>query len=90
MLDSGTKEEIEKQLRIVAAAGMISRADGTVTQVYESRYDFEKNKKTAENIFSILGHNSISEHDYVVLDLEDVSITIEQLIISYRLTSFTI
>ena len=36
------------------------------------------------------GHRSISEHDYLVFALEDVTPVIEQTIIEYRLTSFTI
>ena len=34
MLGNDTKEEIEKRLQIVASAGNLSRADGTVTQVF--------------------------------------------------------
>ena len=43
MLGNDTKEEIEKRLQIVASAGNLSRADGTVTQVFESNNDYEKN-----------------------------------------------
>ena len=41
MLGNDTKEEIEKRLQIVASAGNLSRADGTVTQVFESNNDYE-------------------------------------------------
>lgn len=89
MLGNNTKKEIEKRLQIVASAGNLSRADGTVTQVFESHNDYEKNLKLARAIVGY-GHKSISEHDYLVFALEDVTPIIEQIIIGYRLTSFTI
>ncbi len=89
MLGNDTKEEIEKRLQIVASAGNLSRADGTVTQVFESNNDYAKNLKLARAIVG-LGHRSIAEHDYIVFALEDVTPIIEQIIIGYRLTSFTI
>lgn len=89
MLGNNTKKEVEKRLQIVSAAGTLSRADGTVTQVFNSRKDYESNLKLARAIVGY-GHKSISEHDYLVFALEDVSPIIEQTIIGYRLTSFTI
>ncbi len=89
MLGNNTKEEIEKRLQIVASAGNLSRADGTVTQVLETHNDYESNLKLARAIVGY-GHKSISEHDYLVFALEDVTPIIEQIIIGYRLTSFTI
>lgn len=89
MLGGNTKESIEKRLQIVASAGMLSRSDGTVSDVYESRDNYEKNVKVVQNILG-LGHKSIADHDYIVLGLEDVSAIVEQTLISYRLTSFTI
>ena len=89
MLGNNTKEEIEKRLQIVASAGNLSRADGTVTQVLESHNDYETNLKLARAIVGY-GHKSISEHDYLVFALENVSMLLEQVIIGYRLTSFTI
>ena len=89
MLGNNTKKEIEKRLQIVAAAGTLSRADGTVTKVFRSRRDYESNLKLARAIVGY-GHKSISEHDYLVFALEDVSPIVEQTIIGYRLTSFTI
>ena len=50
MLGGNTKKEIEKRLQIVAAAGNLSRADGTVTEVFESRNDYEANLKS-ENTY---------------------------------------
>ena len=89
MLGGNTKEEIERRLQIVASAGNLSRADGTVTQVFESNDDYESNLKLARAVVGY-GHKSISEHDYIVFGLEDVTPIIEQIIIGYRLTSFTI
>ena len=89
MLGNNTKEEIEKRLQVVASAGMLSRAEGTVTQVFENNDDYEKNLKLAKLIIGY-GHKSIAEHDYIVFALEDVTPIIEQTIIEYRLTSFTI
>lgn len=89
MLGNNTKKEIEKRLQIVASAGNLSRADGTVTQVLENHKSYEDNLKLARAIVGY-GHKSISEHDYLVFALEDVTPIIEQTIIGYRLTSFTI
>ncbi len=89
ILGNNTKEEVEKRIQIVASAGNLSRADGTVTQVIENHNDYESNLKLARAIVGY-GHKSISEHDYLVFALEDVSVLIEQIIIGYRLTSFTI
>ena len=89
MLGNNTKEEIEKRLQIVASAGNLSRADGTVTQVFESRNDYNANLKLARAVVGY-GHKSIAEHDYVVFAIEDVTPIVEQTLIGYRLTSFTI
>lgn len=89
MLGNDTKKEIEKRVQIVASAGNLSRARGTVTDVIKKNSDYESNLKLARAIISY-GHRSISEHDYLTFALEDVTPIIEQIIISYRLTSFTI
>ena len=89
MLGNGSKKEVEKRLQIVASAGNLSRAVVTVTQVFESNNDYDKNLKIARAVVGY-GHKSIAEHDYIVFALEDVTPIIEQIIIGYRLTSFTI
>lgn len=89
MLGRNTKEEIETRLKIVSAAGLLSRSEGTVTDVYESRKDYEQNLRIVSNIVGY-GHKSITEHDYIVLALENVTPIIEQTLIEYRLASFTI
>ncbi len=89
LLGSSTKEEIERRLQIVAATAKISRSERTVTQVFESCYDYQKNLKLIKNVLGY-GHKSIAEHDYLVFALENISMIMEQMIIGYRLTSFTI
>ena len=79
----------EKIVQIVSSAGALSRFPGTVTEVYESRNSYEDNIKYAKNVIGY-GHASISEHDYIVVALEDITPIIEQTIIGYRLTSFTV
>jgi len=88
-LGGNTKEEIERRVQIVASAGNLSRAEGTVTQVIENNNDYNTNLKLAKAIVGY-GHKSISEHDYLVFALEDVTPIVEQTLIGYRLTSFTI
>lgn len=82
-------EAKEGLLRLVSSAGALSRFPGTVTEVYESRNSYEKNLKMAKGVVSY-GHTSVAEHDYIVVALEDVTPIVEQTIIGYRLTSFTI
>ena len=80
---------LEDRLRTVSTAGQLSREKGTVLDVYERRTDSEKNLKLASAVIGY-GHKTISEHDYLVFALQDVSRFVEQTVISYRLTSFTI
>ena len=88
-LGINTKEALERRIQIVASAGNLSRANGTVTKVIENNNDYESNLKLARIVVGY-GHKSISEHDYIVLALEDVTPIVEQTLIGYRLTSFTI
>ena len=89
MLGGNTQEEINRRLQVVASAGNLSRADGTVTQVFESHNYYESNLKLARAVIGY-GHKSIAEHDYICFALENVTPIVEQTIIGYRLTSFTI
>lgn len=84
-----TKEELESRIQYVAGAGKLSRFPGNVTEVLESCNDYESNLKLIKRIIK-MGHKSIIEHDYLVFALCDVTPIIEQTIIGYRLTSFTI
>ena len=80
---------LEDRLRTVSTAGQLSREKGTVFDVYERRTNSGKNLGLASAVIGY-GHKTISEHDYLVFGLQDVSRFVEQTLISYRLTSFTI
>lgn len=82
-------KDIENRIRTVATAGKLSRTKGNVFDVLDSCNDYEKNLKLINRIIS-MGHKTIVEHDYFVFALCDVSLAVEQMIIGYRLTSFTI
>lgn len=82
-------KNIAERIKTVAAAGKLSRTKGNVFEVLESCDVYEKNIGLVNRIIG-MGHKSIMEHDYFVFALGDVSPIIEQTIISYRLTSFTI
>lgn len=84
-----TKEELESRIQYVAGAGKLSRFPGNVTQVLESCNDYESNLKLIKRIIK-MGHKSIIEHDYLVFALNDVTPIVEQTLIGYRLTSFTV
>lgn len=82
--DSGRVEK-------VAAAGRLSRFTGDVFEVLGLTEDntFEKNVEFAKRVIS-MGHDSITDHDYLVFAIKDVSPVIEQTIIAERFSSFTI
>ena len=84
-----TNEQLDARIQNVAAAGKLSRFPGNVFEVIESCNDYESNLKLIKRIIK-MGHKSIIEHDYLVFALNDVTPIIEQTIIGYRLTSFTI
>ena len=89
LLGITNKEQIEEQIKIVTAAGKLSRFPGTVTEVYESCNDFEKNVKFIKRVIG-MGHESITDHDFLVFSMEDVSIIVEQILIEERFSAFTI
>jgi len=89
LLGSGTKSEIKKRIKTVATACKLSRAVGTVYDIYESCEDFDKNLKFIKRVIN-MGHESTIEHDYLVFALSGVSPIVEQTIIESRLASFTI
>lgn len=82
-------KDIEERVRVVATAGLLSRSNGTVFDLYASRDNYEKNIKVAKNIIGY-GHKSIIEHDYLVFGVSNVSPIIEHLLIGQRLASFTV
>lgn len=89
LLGITNKEQIEEQIKIVAAAGKLSRYPGNVTGVYESCNDFEKNVKFIKGVIG-MGHESILDHDFLVFAMEDVSIIVEQILIQERFSAFTV
>lgn len=82
--DSGRVEK-------VAAAGRLSRFAGDVFEVLDitENNTFEENVKFAKRVIG-MGHDSITDHDYLVFAIKDVSPVIEQTIIAERFSSFTI
>ena len=89
LLTGTAKSRVNERIKIVAAAGKLSRFPGKVTEVYKSCVDPEKNKKFIKRVIG-MGHESITDHDYLVFAIEDVSPIIEQILIEERISSFTI
>lgn len=77
--------------RIVSSAARLSRFAGDVFDVLglTDSKSFEDNKKYIERVTK-MGHDSITDHDYLVFAIKDVSPVIEQTIIAERFSSFTI
>ena len=89
LLGGCTNDELEQRIQNVAAAGKLSRFPGNVIEVLESCNDYESNLKLVKRIIK-MGHKSIIEHDYLVFALCDVTPIVEQTLIGYRMTSFTV
>ena len=89
LIGGTTKDELEKRIQKVAAAGKLSRFPGNVFEVLEATNDYDTNLKIIKRIIK-MGHKSIIEHDYLVFGLCDVTPIVEQTIIGTRLSSFTI
>lgn len=89
LMGGTSREEFEKRIQTIAAAGKLSQYPGNVFEVVEDSSDFEENLKVIKRITK-MGHKSIIEHDYLVFAIVDVSFIIEQILIGHRLTSFTI
>lgn len=91
IIESIKKNEIERRSELVSSAGRLSRFSGSVLEVLQKSegLSVEKNSSFANRVIS-MGHKSISEHDYLVFALKDVSVAIEQSIIEERFSSFTI
>lgn len=86
-------EVLEKEERVgkVSSAGRLSRFKGDVFDVVElaSSKTLEENTKYAKKVTS-MGHDSITDHDYLVFAIKDVSPILEQTLIEERFSSFTI
>lgn len=91
LLQSIKEIEIARRSEIVSSAGRLSRAAGTVLDIVglsESK-TLEQNINFANRVIG-MGHDSISDHDYCVFAIKDVSPIVEQTIIEERFASFTI
>ena len=89
LLSVTNKDRVEERIKVVATAGKLSRFPGTVTEVYDSCEDVAKNQSFIERVIG-MGHESITDHDYLVFAIEDVSPIVEQILIEERFSSFTI
>ena len=83
--------EVERRLEIVSTAGRLSRNKGNVFDVLgiSENNSFDKNLSFIKRVVK-MGHDSITDHDYLVFAIQDVSPVIEQTIIAERYSSFTI
>lgn len=83
--------EIGRRSQIVAAAGRLSRFPGSVIESLgvSEENDMAKNVRFIKRVIG-MGHDSITDHDYCVFAIQDVSPVIEQIIIAERFCSFTI
>lgn len=83
--------EIKRRAEIVDTAAKLSRSEGNVFDVLElAEYNSLKKNIRFINFVIGLGHSSITEHDYCVFEISDVSPIVEQTIIQERFSSFTI
>ncbi|MDD3187801.1 MAG: FAD-dependent thymidylate synthase [Bacilli bacterium] len=81
----------EEMVKYVASAARLSRSKGTVFDVINlcENKTFEENCKFVTMVAN-MGHDSITDHDYLLFALQDVSPLVEQTIIAERFSSFTI
>ena len=88
LLGINDKKKLEERIKVVAAAGRLSRYNGTAFEILEKFNDYEKNLNLIKRIIG-MGHESITDHDYLVFGIENVSPIVEQTIIEERFSSFT-
>lgn len=91
LIEEIEKLEIKQRSKIVSAAGRISRFPGDVFEALSisEANEFEKNVNYIKRVIA-MGHDSITDHDYCVFAIKNVSPIIEQTIIAERFCSFTI
>jgi len=75
--------------RIVSCGGRISTRPGTAIEIYKKATDKEKNLNLVTKVVSS-GHKTVLEHHHFNIAFNNVSIYIEQYLIEFRLSSFTI
>ena len=83
--------ETRRRAEIVSSAGRLSRFPGDVLEVLNlsEGKTLEQNTNYASRVIGMV-HESISDHDYCVFAMKDVSPLVEQTIIAERFSSFTI
>ena len=81
----------EQRANMVSTAGRLSRFPGNVFEVLNisEQNSYAKNINFIKRVID-MGHDSITDHDYCVFALENVSAFIEQMIIEERFSSFTV
>ena len=75
--------------KVCAAGGRISTQAGSAMEIWAKSQDKEKNASLINKVTKS-GHNSTVEHAYYNIVFENVSVTVEQFMIEYRLASFTV
>ena len=91
IIDMLKQMEIESKIQTVSTAGRLSRFKGDVLEILDISQDktFESNINYIKRVTK-MGHDSITDHDYLVFAIKDVSPIVEQTIIAERFSSFTI
>lgn len=89
LLGQTNQKYFEKQVEICAAAGKLSRMQGTVFDAVASMKDYDKALKFVNRVIG-MGHTSTIDHDYMVFALSGVSPIVEQTLIEERFASFTV
>ncbi len=75
--------------RIVSCGGRISTRQGSALELYRKATDKKKNLDLIGKVVSS-GHKTVLEHHYFNLAFNNVSIFVEQYLIEFRLSAFTI
>ena len=79
----------EEALKVVASCARISTQQGTALEIFDRGGDKEKDLKLVGKVLSS-GHKSVIEHQTVSIAFNNVSVLVEQFVIEFRLSSFTV
>lgn len=79
----------ENGIRTSAAAARISTTEGGALEAFRRGDGAEKDLKLIGKVLSS-GHQTIVEHQYFTIAFHDVSVLAEQLLIEFRLASYTV
>lgn len=90
-INNQKQHEKEEIIKYIASAGRLSRYKGTVFDIIDicENKTFEENCNFISKVIS-MGHDSITDHDYLLFGIQDITPVIEQIIIEERFSSFTI